>query len=174
MGQISHTNNASSYSVRTTLRNVRWSMLLSHHAPCDYDRTWKVGGMRVCVRCLGMFLGAVTGFLGGSYIPLRGFVMPTIMTLALVAPAAIDFSAHELHKRYKSNNARRFLTGVLFGISAGRVIVAAYCGKWIPLLLFVALCALIEITIAILFFRQGHMDTYLARYEEGVWVSPIH
>jgi len=119
-----------------------------------------------------MFLGAVAGVLGGSCIPLCGFIVPALITMALVAPAAIDFSLHELHKRYKGDNPRRFLTGVLFGMPAGRFILGAWHGEWMPLLLFIALCAFIEMTIVILFFRKGHMDAYLARYEDGVWLCP--
>ena len=155
---------------------IRWCMLISHHPPCDYDRTLVLFGLRVCSRCLGMVAGACTGLCASRcWSPLSSLWL-FIACLGLCIPAAVDFSAHELMPGYCSYNSRRVLTGYLFGMSVAICSimgVSALPNSLLILSLFVYLCVM-EFVIAILFRRKGHLDDYVARYAEAVYVNDGH
>ena len=144
-------------------------MFVSHHAPCDYDRTLSLFGLRVCVRCLGM-LG---GVLAGCWINVTWFGVTNTclvaMGLGLTLPAAFDFAAHELNKKYRSTNFRRFVTGGMFGVVVGVCLALAWQGIRWPLFCLLAYLALLEIAIAGLFRICGHLDSYIARYEAALY-----
>ncbi len=148
---------------------IRWAMLVSHHAPCDNDRTLSLFGLRVCVRCLGMF----GGVLAGCWIKVTMFGVPHICLvmcgLGLTLPAAFDFAAHELSKKYRSTNFRRLVTGGLFGIVVGVYLAFAWQGIRWPLFCLLAYLALLELAIAGLFRKCGHLDSYIARYEASLY-----
>ena len=150
---------------------IRWSMLVSHHAPCDYDRTLSLFRHRVCVRCLGMF----GGLLFGCYINLVCNEIPSAwlvtVGLCLTLPAAFDFTAHELIKKYRSTNFRRFITGGMFGVAVGACLAHAWQGERWPLLFLLAYLALLELVIAGLFRVYGHLDSYVARYTAAVYID---
>ncbi len=159
-------------SLNSKSKNIRWSMLLSHHAPCDYDRTWRVCGVRICVRCLGMAFGAVIGLVIAIPVcPRQISAMNFVVTVALIMPAVLDFAAHELHSEYTSNNFKRFFSGVLFGMPGGVCLLSACRGQWLPVLLLITFFAFLEIALAVMFFLTGHLESYIARYERAVWID---
>ncbi len=150
---------------------IRWSMLVSHHAPCDYDRTMTLFRIRVCVRCLGMLGGALAGYcINPAGIEVHNTWLVT-GSIALALPAAFDFTAHELIKQYRSSNFRRFITGCLFGIGVGACLATAWQGSRWPLFCLLAYLALMQVVIAGLFRISGHLDSYVARYEAALFKS---
>jgi uncharacterized membrane protein len=144
-------------------------MLVSHHAPADFDRTIVWFGLRICSRCLGVAAGvAASGLLWSHW--------PTLLHLNLVAavcgfllpvPAAIDFLSHEIGLR-RSNNVIRFLTGIPLGIAAMLVVFSIVRGNFGLAILQAAWLGAIEIASAVLLKRTGCLDAYLGRYESGV------
>lgn len=145
-----------------------WRMLLSHHAPCDLDRTWSLFGVRVCVRCLAMALAC-----GCSLAVMAGDLLPptwshVALACALMIPAGVDFAFGELWCNYPRTNLFRFLSGFSFGVGWGVTL-----GWWIfagiaaPLVLFVALSVLMEFTLAGVFYLVGHLEAYIAKYENA-------
>lgn len=143
-------------------------MLLSHHAPCDFDRTWSIGGIRVCVRCLAVFVFAVLGFLAAFHFsdPLS---LGSLTAGLSVFPAWVDFAVGELWKGYPRTNFFRFSTGMIFGcglgVSLGWVVFA---GRWWPFLTFFVLTVFCELMIAFAFYFSGHLQSYLSKYECAV------
>ena len=95
---------------------------LSHHHPPEYHRTYLLGPVRVCARCLGtypvMAAAIVLQFLLRS--PLAHPLDP-ILAVGLLAPALVDWARSQFRPRAGSNAFRTF-TGVLLGISLSRTL----------------------------------------------------
>lgn len=162
-----HKNSAQSKQCGCGESSVWW-MLLSHHPPCDMDRTWKIFGVNVCVRCLGMALFFLAALLASVFLRVDSVVAVIISTIAMI-PAGIDFSLGELSRSYPRSNIKRFYTGALFGSGAG--VCVSWCftkGQWWPTLLFIGTALLMQLIIAFVFFAKGHLDGYLEKYEAAV------
>jgi uncharacterized membrane protein len=146
-------------------------MLLSHHAPCDLDRTIGIGPVRLCTRCVGVFFGIIIGAATSNHVGVNS-VFTWLALLILPLPAALDFSLHELSEKYRGNNRRRFATGVLLGLPLGWAMLWLSHGFLVVAIGFVGYLMLIEITIAGFFCARGHLDEYVERYANAVHVDP--
>jgi uncharacterized membrane protein len=142
-------------------------MLLSHHVPSDYDRTWQVGSVRVCVRCLGVVLGA-TVVLG---LWKKGSDIPLLLAIATAVPGVLDFTLHELGLS-ASSSARRCLTGLLFGVFVAALLRAVIDTKTVHILLFLSWFLLLQVISAIALKRSGRVESLIRKYEGGVHVAP--
>lgn len=143
-----------------------WWMLLSHHAPCDLDRTWPMFGVRVCVRCLAMALAVPCGIAIVWAFALHPTLFRSPFALALMLPAGIDFTAGELYKGYPRTNAFRFMSGFAFGLGVGITLGWwVFAGAATPFAAFAALAVLMEFAIAWAFHFTGHLEGYIAKYE---------
>jgi len=93
---------------------------LSHHREGEWHRTYAAGGVRLCARCLGvypvMFAAIAAQLAARAPLAWRG---DAVVTLALFAPAVLDWVAGQLAPHFGSN-AWRTLTGVLAGLALGR------------------------------------------------------
>ncbi len=93
---------------------------LSHHHEDEYNRTYLLGGVRVCARCLGTYpvLLAVMMGLFAVRAPLAWpWDVPAVLGLTL--PALVDWSVGRFRPA-SGSNAVRTLTGVLLGTALGR------------------------------------------------------
>lgn len=144
-------------------------MILSHHAPVDYNRTFRILGVRFCTRCAGTLLGAVLAFLLFHYFENELSVwLMTLMCLTLPLPAAADFACNEL-KFFSSNNFLRLLTGILLGIPLGISLDKLAEGSLlIPLFTF-SWYILIECIIVLLFRKLNHHEEYIGKYTNAVY-----
>ena len=151
-------------------RPVQWGMLLSHHAPCDYDRTWKIGKVRVCTRCAGMLAGLIAGLSTTFLFKTFPIWYAVLICAVLMLPAAADFCCHELIPAYHSHNAIRVITGILFGYPFGVVVsLCFYNGVIMPSIVIILYAILMEIAISFIFFFRGHLEKYLSKYEIAVF-----
>lgn len=93
---------------------------LSHHHEEEYNRTYVLGGVRVCARCLGTYpvLLAVMGGLFAVRAP-TAWAWDVPVVLALTVPALLDWAVGRFRPAGGSN-AVRTLTGVLLGLALGR------------------------------------------------------
>jgi uncharacterized membrane protein len=93
---------------------------LSHHREDEYNRTYVLGGVRVCARCLGTYpvmLAAMVG-LFALRMPLSWeWDVPVVLGLTL--PALVDWSIGRFRPAGGSNGVRT-VTGVLLGLALGR------------------------------------------------------
>ncbi len=93
---------------------------LSHHHPDEYNRTYVLGGARVCARCLGTYpvlLACLVG-LFAVRAPLDWrWDVPAV--LGLTVPALGDWAVGRFRPA-SGSNAVRTLTGVLLGLALGR------------------------------------------------------
>lgn len=93
---------------------------LSHHHEEECNRTYLLGGVRVCARCLGTYpvLLAVLVGLFAVRAPLAWrWDVPVVLGLTL--PALVDWSVGRFRPASGSNVVRT-LTGVLLGVALGR------------------------------------------------------
>ncbi len=95
---------------------------LSHHPPEELDRTWNVGGVHVCARCLGTYpvLFAAIAVQLALHAPLE-HPLDIPFALGLLAPALADW-AYGRFRPHAFPNAWRTFTGVLLGLALGRTL----------------------------------------------------
>lgn len=144
---------------------------MSHHAPCDYDRTLTLFGVRICTRCLGMSGGLLAGCYTRQVFVDISDVWLFIGGLCLTLPAAFDFAAHELIKTYRSTNPRRFITGGFFGFAVGLCLARMWQGAGWPLICLLVYIVFLEFVVAGLFWAHGHLDSYIERYVAAVYIN---
>ena len=144
---------------------------MSHHAPCDYDRTVGIFGVHVCTRCLGMACGIIPGWHLAHAVAAVGPLWCVIGTLVMTLPAAYDFAVHELWDKYRSNNLRRLVTGLMFGIVVGAYLSHMRHESTLPFFGLLAYFAAMQVAIVRLFQIYGHSDSYLERYTSAVFIE---
>ena len=94
---------------------------------------------------------------------------PPLLCFLLPLPAALDFTAHELSARYRSNTFCRGVTGWLLGLALGAVYEVFKSGWTLYPFAFLVFLVALEISIAWLFYRAGHLESYLEKYQQGVY-----
>lgn len=150
-----------------TSGDIRWSMLISHHPPCDYDRTFKIGSVRICTRCFGVLLGVIASVLLQVKSDISASIIPIWVSFLLPLPSVVDFTAHELDL-WRSNNAKRLASGVLLGFVVGVSGYAILDGYIFVGVLVIAWLAILEFAVALTLRYAGRLDGYIKRYEKGV------
>jgi uncharacterized membrane protein len=95
---------------------------LSHHREEELHRTYRVGGLNLCARCLGMypvmFAGIVLLFSLRAPLTWR-YDVP--FALGLTAIGVADFAIGQLRPRAFANPWRTF-TGALLGVAFARTL----------------------------------------------------
>ncbi|PTL76127.1 DUF2085 domain-containing protein [Vitiosangium sp. GDMCC 1.1324] len=93
---------------------------LSHHHEDEYNRTYLLGGVRVCARCLGTYpvlLAVMVGLFKARAPLVWSWDVPVV--LGLTVPALVDWAVGRFRPA-SGSNAVRTLTGVLLGMALGR------------------------------------------------------
>lgn len=93
---------------------------LSHHHPDEYNRTYLLGGLRVCARCLGTYPVLLASLVGlfAARAPLKWeWDVPVVLLLTL--PALVDWAVGRFRPASGSNVVRT-ATGILLGLALGR------------------------------------------------------
>ncbi len=111
---------------------------LSHHHEDEYNRTYLLGGVRVCARCLGTYpvLVAVMMGLFAVRAPLA-WDRDVPVVLGLTLPALVDWAVGRFRPA-SGSNAVRTLTGVLLGAALGRSLFVHLQKPLPPMLLWQA------------------------------------
>lgn len=143
----------------------RWSMVISHHPPVQYDRTLNLLGIRLCARCSGVVVGIGIGCLLAAYS--RQLTMSSIAALSAFFAAAIAlgvsaFVKNEIGTR-RSNNTER----ILFGIAVGSCLVLAWRSSVLVFLGEIVLIIVAQFVSAFWLRKHGHLDRFIAEYLEG-------
>lgn len=146
---------------------IRWSMLLSHHPPRDFDHTVRLFGIRLCARCTGVFVGIVICWVcdGGPAKP--SSVTHLAACLLVPMPALLDFTLHEIGW-WRGHNLMRLLTGGLFGAAVGDIVHGVVNGDvWRPVV-GCAWIGLLATCVGAIMKSHGVLDEFLSRYECAV------
>ena len=124
---------------------------LSHHHEEEYNRTYVLGGVRVCARCLGTYpvLLAVMVGLFKVRAPLSWeWDVPVVLGLTL--PALVDWAVGRFRPAGGSN-AVRTLTGVLLGVALGRSLFVHFQKPLPPVLVWqAALVAVVALPVVLM------------------------
>jgi len=142
-------------------KKVRWSMLLSHHPPSQYCRTYKILNLRFCARCSGIPIGIII------YIFLLNEVN-LILLLILPLPTFGNFLIQELGL-IKSMNYLKTLLTIPLGIYLSIVFIEIMSGNlWLTIFLVFYLIG-IEFLVAKILEINGKLEPLIQLYEQGVY-----
>ena len=129
---------------------------LSHHHPEEYNRTYVLGGVRVCARCLGTYpvlLAVMVGLIAVRAPLAWRWDVPVVLGLTL--PALVDWAVGRFRPA-SGSNAVRTLTGVLLGVALGRSLSVHVQKPLPPVLLWQgALVLLVALPVLALTWRSS-------------------
>lgn len=95
---------------------------LSHHHPDEWNRTYEVGGVRLCARCLGtypvMFAGIAVQFALGAPLEWKS---DGWWSIGLLLPALYDW-AYGRFRPQSGSNTWRTITGIALGLALARTL----------------------------------------------------
>ena len=148
-------------------KKINWGMLVSHHPPCQFDRTFKILNIRFCVRCTAILLGILFYVFLLSYIALPesfnlliGFILPI--------PAILNFILNELGFLINSN-LKRLITGLLLGISIGILIKGFLKGDLILGFAILTWIIILEFIVVLILNKAKVLDKFIKEYENAVY-----
>ena len=153
------------------MKKLNWSMVLSHHPPEQYDRTYCLLGMRICVRCSAIWLTAISA---SVVMILTQFTMPLIVALVAIIllplPGVYNFLKHEILPE-QNTNIKRILTGILIGIEIGLILFGIWTGMvWVGLAGIVWLITL-QLLVVLVMHRYGKLEPFMQLHEEEFYNS---
>lgn len=148
-------------------KKINWGMLISHHPPCQYDRTFCFFHVRFCARCTGIIVGIACSiiFIQTCHIEFKWILISAIL---LPFPAIINFTFCELGK-FKNNNYMRITTGILLGFPIVFSIHNLLIGNYFWGLMIFIWIFLLEISVAIILHRAKILEKFFKQYEEGIY-----
>jgi len=143
-------------------------MLISHHPPCQYDRTFCLFKNRFCTRCTGILIGTIVSIIL-AWIISFGFLLTLILSILLPLPAILNFTLNELCVT-KNNNYKRITSGILLGISIGFALKNICSGKLIFGISILLWIFLLEIIVAIIMHRANILEKFIKQYEDEIYI----
>lgn len=142
-------------------------MLISHHPPSQYDRTFCLLHIRFCARCSGILVGVILSMIFFRLISVE-LKLVFILSLILPLPAILNFTLSELGK-LKDNNFKRIITGTLLGISIGFALSCFIFGNYLFGSVIMLWIFLLEIAVAVILHKKKVLDKFIKQYEEGIY-----
>ncbi|QSQ14714.1 DUF2085 domain-containing protein [Myxococcus landrumensis] len=132
---------------------------LSHHHPDEYNRTYLLGGLRVCARCLGTYPVLLASLVGLFAVraPLKWeWDVPVVLLLTL--PALVDWAVGRFRPASGSNGVRT-ATGVLLGLALGRSL-QVHVQRPLPTVLLAqaALVTVVALPVILATYRKPRPD----------------
>ncbi|MEW6196869.1 MAG: DUF2085 domain-containing protein [Bacteroidota bacterium] len=147
------------------LKKINWGMLISHHPPCQYNRTISLGKYRFCARCTGIMIGIIISFLFYSGIDIN---LLLLLSFLLPLPAVFNFTLYEIGF-INNNNFYRIITGLLLGISIGWAILNLLTNKIEYAFFSLLWIMILEIIVTIILHRAKVLEKFFAQYENGLF-----
>ncbi|MFZ5471016.1 MAG: DUF2085 domain-containing protein [Myxococcota bacterium] len=128
---------------------------LSHHHPEEFHRTYLLGQIRICARCLGTYpvLFAAVSVQLFLRAPLLAPFDP-FLAVALTLPALIDWVVGRF-RPHAGANWLRTLTGALLGLALGRTLFVHLFRPFHPsLLLQLGVVTAIALPVILVTYRR--------------------
>lgn len=149
------------------MRMIDWGMIISHHPPSQYNRTFRLFGIRFCTRCTGILFGTIVMFVVLKKEVVDSDVFfPFILLFSI--PAILNFTLTELEK-IKNNHFLRFTTGFLLGNAVGFIVYNLFWGTLLEAIITLVTILLLEILVAVILSKKGKLEPFIKQYEEGVY-----
>lgn len=143
--------------------------MFSHHPPSQYDRTFHLGSIRLCVRCSAVVLGAVlllgAQLIAPHWVNIAQWVL-LVISFATILLGVLAFVLNESGARPSRNSER-----VIFGLVMGAVICLCWqrsLGSFVALLMFLVLG---QFASAWGLKRAGVLDRFFSEYMDGAVVN---
>ncbi|MBX5481994.1 MAG: DUF2085 domain-containing protein [Myxococcaceae bacterium] len=125
---------------------------LSHHPEAELARTYRLGGVHVCARCLGTYpvLFSAIALQIAVRAPLR-WRWDGLVAVGLLLPALLDW-AYGRFRPLAGSNAWRTGTGVLLGLALGRTLYVHFRSP-LPLWLLVQAALVTAVAVPVIVLR---------------------
>ena len=136
-------------------------MLLSHHPPSQYCRTYKILGIRICARCTGIIMGIIIGMIVN--LPSIGFSFLFLFPI----PTFLNFILQE-RKIIPSVNILKTILTIPLGIYIFKIISFTFLDFKYGITLAVYLI-LIQFLSAFILFKTGDLEKLVFEYEKGIY-----
>lgn len=135
---------------------------LSHHHDEERNRTFSIGGVAVCARCLATY-PTVAAVIAVQFIQRAPLSAPwdVLAGAGLLIPALADWSYGRFRPRAGSNFIR-VLTGVMLGAALGRSLYI-HLQTPFPTVLLVQLGLSLLVAIPVLLWTYGRKNTDIDR-----------
>lgn len=148
-----------------TAARPRWSMVLSHHPPSQYDRTLHIGRVRICARCAGLLAGIVSAIALMPHLPVSRISSSIALFAAIAFVLSLGIASFVLNEvgSRASNNYER----LLFGFVLGCLLYLAYISGFWSFFAMLALVVAGQFATALLLRRLCVLDRFVNEYIEG-------
>jgi uncharacterized membrane protein len=153
-----------------------WEILLSHHLPARYGRTFRLtfrhrSPLHLCARCTGQALGVATYLLILLLASARSesLLTPSVQLLFAAAPlpAALDWLSQSLQRR-ESTNRLRLVSGLFLGMAWTDLLALLVLERWQLFLGGVLVVALYGAVLALVLKLTGGWRGVIAEHFPGV------
>lgn len=136
-------------------------MLISHHPPQQYCRTYKLLGIRICARCFGIPIGIILMLFVNLEIPFWVlFILPL--------PTFLNFLLQEL-KIIPSINLLKTILTILLGISFFEFLSIIKNGNYLNGTIFFLYLFVIEFIIAGILNKRNRLEPLIELYENNIY-----
>ena len=142
-------------------KKVRWSMLLSHHPPQQFCRTYKIFGIRICARCLGIPIGIIIMLAFNIRMPLWLFFI-------LPIPTFLNFLLQELKLIPSINWLKTFLT-IMLGISIFEIYNSFKNGNLLFGVFIISYLFALEFIVAYILHKKDKLEDLIELYENNIY-----
>jgi uncharacterized membrane protein len=157
---------------------AEWEILISHHLPASYGRTFVLRTRRrtlhVCARCAGQVLGVIAlvlVYLGRGALPVPFFALSTQFLVAFAPiPAAVDWLTQTLGRR-ESTNPLRTVSGALLGFASADALALLLTERWLLVLGAVFVLAIYLASILAILWATGGWRKVLESHFPGLAVG---
>lgn len=136
-------------------------MLISHHPPSQYCRTYKILGIRFCARCSGIIIGILLIFV-------LNFNIDWNILILLPLPTFINFLFQELKLVKSLNYLKTFLT-IPLGVYLFIMVQRLFELNFILFFIMFMYLLIIEFIIAFILNRDNKLEQLINVYEEGMY-----
>lgn len=151
-----------------------WEILLAHHGPERYHRTyrvpWRNSSLHLCARCTGELFGTVAflALLGAALAHLLPLFDPPFQLPFALAPlpAALDWVTQSIGTR-ESTNPLRIVSGALLGAAFADLLALAFTGQWLLFLGALGVIAAYIGGIGFILYRTGSWRRVLEEHFPG-------
>lgn len=148
----------------------RWSMVVSHHPPTQYDRTFHLGPIRLCVRCSAVVGGFAASLVAGHCHPaMRDWAPWIVLVIAglTIAVGVLLFVLNEGGRRASSNLER-----TVFGLVVGAALAWCWQSSIPGLIAMVSMLVVGQFVSAWGLQRVGALDRFFGEYMAGAVIPP--
>jgi len=136
-------------------------MLISHHPPSQYDRTYSILGVLICARCSGI----LSGLIFNSQIDLLFYDW---IFFLLPLPSYLNFLFQELNY-IKSLNLLKSTLSIPLGFFLYQILNMLYYEKYVYSIVCLGYLFFLNFIVVFVLLKNGKMEKLVQEYELGIY-----